>query len=396
MITFLLVIIYIAFIGLGLPHSLFGAALESIRLDFGVSTDAVNYVTLIISGCTVISSMLGARLTKKFGTSRVVAVSTLVAAAALLGFSFSPNLTVMCLCAVPLGLSAGATDSSLNNYIALNYSAMHMNFLHCFYGVGVMASPYIMSIMLDISSWQNGYRVIFSIQIVIAAIMFLSLPLWKKVGGVESEDEDKNAKPLSYIKMAKTGAVRLDWLMCISINAIEGVVGTWGASYLKNAHALTEAEAAGAIVFFYAGLAGGRFLSGLLSTKMQNRTVMNIATGIMLVGAAALFVPTKFFAVSALFLVGLGNGPVYPNIMHLTPRHFGKEYSNSLVGSQMATAYFGIMIAPPVFGFLSAMISPAVFPIYIAILGAVFVAASVFFFRRIKNFKPEEAFGESK
>ena len=179
MITLLLIVIYIAFIGLGLPHSLFGAVWPAIQLDFGVSIEAANYVTVIISGCTVISSMLGARLTKKFGTSRVVAASTLLAALSLLAFSFANSIVLMCLSAIPLGLSAGATDSSLNNYIALNYSAMHMNFLHCFYGVGVMASPYLMSIMLDTSNWQSGYRVIFAIQTAIALIIILSLPLWK-------------------------------------------------------------------------------------------------------------------------------------------------------------------------------------------------------------------------
>ena len=180
MITFLLVIIYIAFIGLGLPHSLFGAAWPAIQLDFGVSIDAANYVTLIISGFTVISSMLGARLTKKFGTSRVVAASTLLAAAALLGFSFSESIVIMCLCAIPLGLSAGATDSSLNNYSALNYSAMHMNFLHCFYGIGVSVSPFILSFTLSQGSWQNGYRIMFFVQLLISIVLFLSLPLWKK------------------------------------------------------------------------------------------------------------------------------------------------------------------------------------------------------------------------
>ena len=394
MITLLLVFIYVAFIGLGLPHSLFGAAWPAIQLDFGVPIDAANYVTLIISGCTVISSMLGARLTKKFGTSRVVATSTLLAAAALLGFSFAENIVIMCLCAVPLGLSAGATDSSLNNYIALNYSAMHMNFLHCFYGVGVMTSPYLMSIILDKSGWQSGYRVIFAIQLVIAAIMLLSLPLWKKVGGIEAEDEDKNARPLSYVTMAKTSAVRLDWLMCVSINAIEGVVGIWGSSYLISAHSLSEASAAGAITLFYIGIAGGRFLSGLLSAKISNRKLITLGTAIMMAGVVCMFIPVKALAIAGLFLVGFGNGPVYPNIMHLTPENFGKAHSNSLVGSQMATAYFGIMIAPPIFGLLAKWISASVFPIYIALWGVVFIIATVLFTKKIKSFKPEEAFPE--
>ena len=160
-ITALLTVIYIAYIGLGLPHSLFGAVWPSIQADFSLSIEYANYITVIISGCTVISALLGAKLTEKFGTARVVAGSMTLAAMALFGFSFSQNLFMMCLFSVPLGLSAGATDSALNNYIALNYSARHMNFLHCFYGVGVMASPYIMSVMMDTSDWQQGYRVIF-------------------------------------------------------------------------------------------------------------------------------------------------------------------------------------------------------------------------------------------
>ena len=392
MITLLLIVIYVAFIGLGLPHSLFGAAWPAIQLDFGVSIDAANYVTVIISGFTVISSMLGARLTKKFGTSRVVATSTLLAAAALLGFSFAENIVVMCLCAVPLGLSAGATDSSLNNYIALNYSAMHMNFLHCFYGVGVMTSPYLMSIILDKSGWQSGYRVIFLIQLGIAAIMLLSLPLWKKVGGTEKDAESITANPISYITMAKSATVRLDWLMCVSINAVEGFVGIWGASYLVHAHAFTEARAAAAISLFYIGIAGGRFLSGILSTKISNMNLIKIGTAIMMSGAILMFVPFKFLAVAGLFLVGFGNGPIYPNIMHLTPRHFGEEYSNSLVGSQMATAYLGIMVAPPIFGFLAKWINAGVFPIYIGVWGVIFIAATLLFLKKIKDFKPEDEF----
>ena len=179
MATALLIIIYIAFIGLGLPHSLFGAVWPEIQREFGVSIDFANYVTLIISGCTVASAMLGARITNKFGTARVVSVSTFLAAIALLGFSFSGNLVAMCFFAIPLGLSAGATDAALNNYIALNYSAMHMNFLHCFYGVGVMTSPYVMSVMLKNYDWHYGYKVIFLIQLSIALIILITLPLWK-------------------------------------------------------------------------------------------------------------------------------------------------------------------------------------------------------------------------
>jgi fucose permease len=249
-----------------------------------------------------------------------------------------------------------------------------------------MTSPYLMSIMLDTSNWQSGYRVIFIIQSVIAAIMLLSLPLWKKAGGVENaeESQDLKAEPLSYLTMVKTPKIRLVWLMCIAINAIEGVVGIWGATYLVNAHGLTEARAAGAITLFYIGIAGGRFLSGILSNKISERRLITLGTAIMMAGIASMLIPLKALAILGLFLVGLGNGPVYPNIMHLTPENFGKAHSNSVVGSQMATAYFGIMIAPPIFGFLAKWINAGIFPIYIGIWGALFILAAAFFLKKMK------------
>lgn len=385
MATTLLLIIYIAFIGLGIPHSLFGAVWPAIQTDFVLPLDAANYITTIISGCTVISSMLGARLTNKFGTSTVVTVSLCLSAMALLGFSFAGGLVTMCLFSIPLGLSSGAIDASLNNYIALHYSAIHMNFLHCFYGIGVMTSPYIMSLTLNTAQWRFGYRVIFLIQAVIALIMIFSLPLWKKARFKKEESvcDDITYKNLSYIKMAKMPSVRLDWLMCISANAIEGVGGLWGSTYLVFSHGFGEAEAAGAITLFYIGMAGGRFLSGILSTRLKSWTLIKIGTVVMMLGIILLPFSVTALAVTGLFLIGLGNGPIYPNIMHLTPRHFGEEYSGSIVGSQMAAAYFGIMVAPPVFGALAKRIGTAFYPGYIALWAIIFIISALFFLRKV-------------
>jgi len=386
MVTALLLVIYIAFIGLGIPHSLFGAVWPAIQTDFSLPLDAANYITTIISGCTVISSMLGARLTNKFGTSLVVTVSLCLSALALLGFSFAGGLAVMCILSIPLGLSSGAIDASLNNYIALHYSAMHMNFLHCFYGIGVMLSPYIMSLTLNEAKWREGYRVIFSVQAIIALIMILSLPLWKKVRftNVDSGEEEVTYKNLSYVKMAKMPEIRLDWLMCISANAIEGVGGIWASTYLVFTHGFGEAKAAGAITLFYIGMALGRFLSGILSTKLSSWTLIKTGTAVMILGIILLPITVPYAAVAGLFLLGLGNGPIYPNIMHLTPRHFGEEYSGSIIGSQMATAYFGIMVAPPIFGAMAEKIGTAIFPWYIAVWTAIFIASAFFFLRKIK------------
>ena len=386
MVTALLIIIYIAFIGLGLPHSLFGAAWPAIQADFALSIDSANYVTILISGFTVIASMLGARLVNRFGTRAVVTCGTLLAALALFGFSISRSLWMMCIFAIPLGFSSGAIDATLNNYIALYYSAMHMNFMHCFYGIGIMTSPYIMSKMLEKSTWRTGYRAIFFLQLIIAMIIIVTLPMWKKVKhrSIASETEAAASKNLSYIKMAKMSEIRLDWLMCVAINAVEGVAGIWGSSYLIYAHNFTEAAAAGAITMFYIGMALGRFLSGLLSAKMSSWRIIKIATIIMMIGTLMMFVPVPVIAVGGLFFVGFGNGPIYPTIMYLTPRHFGEEYSGSVLGSQMAAAYFGVMIGPPLFGYTAKLISASVLPAYIAVWNVIFIISAILFLRKIK------------
>ena len=386
MVTALLVVIYIAFIGLGLPHSLFGAAWPAIQTDFNVSIDSANYITMLITGCTVIASIFGARLVNRYGTRTVVMVSASMAAVALFGFSVSGNLWVMCLFAIPLGLSSGATDAALNNYIALHYSAMHLNFMHCFYGVGIMASPYIMSLILESSGWRVGYQAILGIQLVIVVVILATLPLWKKVRHAKKETkEEVTPKNLSYIDMVKTSEIRLDWLMCIAVNAIEGVVGTWGAYYLIHAHAFTEAKAAGLVTLFYIGLASGRFLSGLLSTKISSWNLIKFSIAVMVAGTVIMFVTKPTFAMVGLFLVGLGNGPVYPNIMHLTPRHFGEEHSASVLGYQMASAYFGFLIGPPIFGYLAKQINASVLPAYIMVWNALLILAVILFLRKFKK-----------
>ena len=387
MVTALLLVIYLSYVGLGLSHSLFGVALPSIQTEFGVSAASANYITMIITGSTIVSSMLGARLVNKFGTRAVLTVSASVAALAVLGFSVSGNLWMMCLFAIPLGLSAGATDAALNNYIALHYSAMHLNFMHCFYGVGIMASPYIMSIILENSGWRVGYQAILGIQILIIAVIVCTLPLWKKVKHNDKNDDGESVIPenLSYFAMAKTSEIRLNWLMCIAVNAIEGVSGTWGAFYLVHAHGFREADAAALITMFYIGLALGRFLSGILSTKISGWSVIKISVAVMVLGTLVLFVPVSIVAAIGFFFVGLGNGPIYPNFIHLAPRHFGKKHSASVLSSQMATAWFGVLIGPPIYGCLVELIAPSVMPVYILGWDVLFIIVMFLFVRTMKK-----------
>lgn len=383
----LLLVIYLTFICPGLASSLFGTAFPAIQTEFDLLPASANYITILTTGFTILSSMFGARLVNKFSTRTVVAVCTTLAAVSFLGFSISPNLWVMCLFAIPLGLSAGATDAALNNYISLHYKAIHMNFMHCFFGIGTIASPYIMSIMLRLDGWRGGYRMVFLLQLTIAVIFILSFPLWKKVNHqVQNEDTD-SIKPenLSYVAMAKNSAIRLDWLMCIAANAIEGVVMTWGSSFLIDAHSLSDASAAGLITTFFIGMTIGRFLSGLISTKISAWNLIKISSFVMLVGTMLMFVPVSSVAISGLFLVGLGVGPIYPNIMHLTPTHFGQKHSASVLSSQMAAAYLGILIAPPIFAWIANFIGYSFLHCYLLVIDIIFMVSAYLFSKKVKT-----------
>ena len=289
----LLVVIYIAFIGLGIPDSLIGSAWPAIYTELGLPVTNVSIVTMLISGCTVLSSILSDRIICRLGTGKVAALSTLMTACALLGFSFTNHFLFMCLLALPLGLGAGAIDSGLNNYLALHYDVKHINFLHCFYGVGVSVSPFFMSLAIGNGNWRGGYRYAFLVQIVIALVLLVSLPLWRKVSHHKAEEDapTETTTTLSLGQMLRMPSVRTAWAVMFTTNAIECACGAWGATFLVEARSFTAQDSAMALTLYYVGLASGRFLSGVLSGKI--RTWQRVHLGILGVAAAVglLFVP---------------------------------------------------------------------------------------------------------
>lgn len=388
MATILLIVIYIDFIGLGIPDSLFGAAWPAIYTEFGLPISYASFVTIIIYGGTVASSLLSAKVINRFGTSKVTAVSTALTAAGLLGFSFSGGLIWLCLFAVPLGLGAGAIDSALNNYIALHYKATHMSFLHCAYGVGVTLSPYLMALALsDNNDWRGGYRIAFFIQIGITAVTLFSLPLWSKIRRINTHDEEEDAAPrtLKLTELIKMPSVRAVWLIFFGSCAIEFTCGSWGSTFLVQSKGMSAENAAKIITFYYAGIAIGRFLSGILAAKLPSWRIIRIGQITIITAIVLLMLPLPVYVAAAgLFLVGLGNGPIYPNLIHLTPKNFGRDISQSVMGSQMAAASIGIMVMPPLFGLLAQGISTDIFPYFLLIMFAV-MAVSTFFL--IKNLK---------
>jgi len=385
----LLIVIYVAFIGLGVPDSLIGSAWPAIYSDFGLPVDAVSAVTLLISGSTVLSSIFSAGILNRFGTVKVTAVSTAMTAAALLGFSFAPHFIWMLPMAVILGLGAGAIDAGLNNYIALHYKASHMNFLHCFYGIGVSVSPYIMSLALSDNGWRNGYRTAFFIQLGITLIIVISMPLWKMKSERTSdviEENEQEAKVLTLRQMASIPAVRTVWVLMMATNAIEYACGTWGSTYLVNSEGFTPEAGAASLTLYYAGMALGRLLSGLLSEKM--RTWKRIGAGCIIVFCAVtmLLLPLPgAVSVAGLFFMGLGNGSIYPNLIHLTPHNFGRDVSQSVMGSQIAFAYIGVMIAPPLVGFVTRFFGISVYPILLTALFVIMILSLVIFIKQLKS-----------
>lgn len=368
MATLLLIVIFIDFIGLGIPDSLFGAAWPAINSDFGLPISAANAVTVTMTVCSIISSLMSSKLTEKFSTSKIAAVSTALTAVGLFGFSISKNIYMMFFFTLFLGFGAGAIDAVLNNYVAVHYRASHMNFLHCFYGIGVTLSPYLMSLALKNRSWQSGYHLAFIIQLVISIIAFASLPLWQKNGRL-SESSDEKSEKSSFAELIKLPGIKSTWLVFFGSCALEYVGGTWSSSFLVNSRGITVDRAALFVTVYYGGIAFGRFLSGIFSSKLKPQHIILIGT-ILIIPAIVLvsqpFIP-NLIAVG-MFLIGLGNGPLYPNMVHLTPIRFGAQRSQAVMGSQMAAAYIGILSMPTLTGFLAQKFSTDIFPYCLAVL----------------------------
>ncbi len=385
MATLLLVIIYIAFIGLGVPDSLIGAAWPEIHIQLNIPVESISILTFLVSGCTVLSSMFSAKILNKIGTSKVTAFSTAMTAVALIGYSFAPSFWFMIPLAVVLGLGAGAIDSGLNNYVALNFKASHMNFLHCFYGVGVSLSPYLMSQALSNVGWRGGYRYAFYVQAFIAILLIVSIPLWKKTSASDVSEEESGVN-LTLLQMAKMSEVRLVWVIMLVTNAIEYACGVWGSTYLVEEKGFASQHGALALTIYYVGMSIGRFASGLLADKISTWKRIGIGVIILAPAVAIMLLPLPGVAgVVGLFLIGLGNGSIYPNMIHLTPHNFGKEVSQSIMGSQIAFAYIGVMLAPPAVSLISGLFGIKVYPLLLAVLYVAMVISLKCFVGKLKK-----------
>ena len=366
MATLLLIVIYIGFIGLGVPDSLFGAAWPAIYGELDLPVSYSMFVSLTCSVCTLLSSLLSSRFINRFGTAKVTAVSTAMTALALLLASVSQNFIFLVLLAIPLGFGGGAIDAGLNNYVALHYNAMQMSFLHCFYGVGVSISPYILSFALNgAGGWRGGYQWVAILQVAISAIVIASLPLWKKVAQKPGMEEE-TLVTLTIPQLMKVKGLKPVWLMFFASCTVEYLCNAWGATFLVEHRGMSRADAAGTVTLYFVGLAVGRFLSGLFSKVLTPKKLVILGQAVLVVAVVLLFLPIPPWI--GLLLVGLGIGPIYPNLMHLTPGFFGRETSQSVMGSQMAAASLAFVLTPFVFAPLAQNVGLWLFPVYMALM----------------------------
>ena len=387
MATLLVIIIFATYVGLGIPDSLFGTAWPAIYTEFDLPISYSNYVTGLMYIGTIISSLLSARLTKKLGTPLVVALSTALTAIAILGFSYSQNILMLCLFSIPLGLGAGGIDNVLNTYVALNYKATHINFLHCSYGVGVTLSPFLMSLALKNSNnWQGGYRTMFFFQLALTIMCFLSIPIWKKVK--EQKPEQEETRVVSISQLLKIPIARSSLVIYFGSCAIESVCLAWGSTFLVNSKGLTPDKAAQMITFYFVGMTLGRFLSGVLVNKIPPKKIIVIGESITLIAIILTFAGKPSVAGLGLFLIGLGNGPIFPNMTHLTPIHMGRDISQSFIGLQGAVSYGSILLSPITFGLLAEKFSTDIFSIFQIVAIVITVISTYVMLKHSKRIQP--------
>ena len=402
MFSLLLLIIYLSFVSLGLPDAVLGAAWPIIHEEFGVPISFSGSIYMLISCCTIMSSLKSESLRLRFGTGKITAFSVLLTAVAIFGFSISPSLSVMLFFAIPYGLGAGSVDAALNHYVAVHYSGRSMNWLHCMWGIGAALGPYILGFVLQRGeSWRSGYLVLSMIQATLTIILFLSLGLWGKEEKKEKTEEKKT--PMSFRQILSITGAKECLVSFFLYCAIEQTLGLWSGSFMVYSLKIEAKLAASFVALFYFGITFGRFLAGILAAKWQDEALILGGCGILFLGLVLLFcsmVPSQevklfgmelrqLLVICALLLSGLGCAPIYPAIIHSTPRNFGAENTSALIGKQMAAAYIGSMSFPPFFGVLAKIFGTGLFPFFSAVLffGMLFMYRNLLYKTREKRGK---------
>lgn len=379
MVNLLLAVIYVAFISLGLPDAVLGAAWPTMSVDLGAPISWAGGISMTISAGTIVSALLSDRMTLHFGAGKVTAVSVALTALALFGFSVAPNYWVLILLAIPYGLGAGGVDAALNNYVAIHYESRHMSWLHAMWGIGALTGPYIMGFALGAGQgWPWGYRYISILQVALTAILIFSLPLWKKrseakTGEVSGESDgtvnDETRKPLGVRGVLAIRGAKEILVMFFCYCALESTAMLWGSSYMVLGKGIDKTTAAMWASLFCIGITVGRLASGFLTMKFNDPTMIRLGQALVLTGIVSMLLPLPYNigTIVGLMIIGLGCAPIYPCVIHSTTAYFGEDKSQAIVGMQMACAYVGSMCMPPVFGLIAQHISVLWFPLYMLV-----------------------------
>lgn len=376
MIGLLLAIIYLSFISLGLPDGLLGAAWPTMCLEMDVPVSYAGWISMTVALGTIVSSLMSDRLTLRFGTGKVTACSVAMTALALFGFSVTKNYWMLFLWAVPYGLGAGSVDASLNNYVALHYASRHMSWLHCMWGLGASIGPYIMGFALaGGKGWAAGYRYVGILQIVLTAVLFLSLSLWKERNRIPEGETGAPRQPLKPREIIRIPGAKEVLITFFCYCALEQTAILWGSTYMVRMLGMDEERAASLASMFFIGITSGRFLSGFMTIKINDKNMVRLGLSVILVGVIVMLLPLgETAAIAGLLLIGLGCAPLYPCVIHSTPERFGEENSQAIIGVQMASAYTGILMMPPVYGILANHFTHGLLPWF---LGAILVVMTV-------------------
>ena len=383
----ILVLTYLTFISLGLGDSLLGSAWPAMYGQFGVDAAAAGSLAMIISGSTIVATYLSAKILRRVGTGFVLAAGLSLMAVAILGFSASNHFLLLCLLAIPLGFGAGSIDAGGNGFLALHYSAKHMSWLHCFWGVGATAGPAIMAFsLIQLNGWTIGYRIVGFIMLAVAVVLFASLSRWKKVHPVNKEQPEIHADSETDVPSTSTllrlRGARLSILLFFVTGGLEMTLGLWGSTYLVLARGVARETATSWLALYYLGLTVGRFIFGFIAARLQSQNVIRIGQGLIALGVIVILLPFDTSLMPGFILLGLGIAPLFPNYIHNTPHLFGRQHTQAMIGLQMVGTYVGVMLLPPLFGLIANRFGYSLFPLFVGILLAITVLIVTILYRQ--------------
>lgn len=372
----LLAVIYAAFISLGLPDGALGVAWPFMRQDFGKTLEAAGILTIILTICSAVSSILGSRLTVRFGIGILTLSSCLMTATGLLGYSLAPVFIALVPAVLLLGFGQGAIDAGLNSYVASHYSSRHMNWLHSCWGIGATAGPAVITAAIAGGmGWRTGYRILALIQGSVAVLLFLSLGLWQRVhtlrttaastasvldaavapdtaDGTISANKTPSASELKKENRAAAAQVAIFALYV----SCEFAIGLWGYSLLVESRGVSEVTAGIWMATYYGAITGGRLVTGMVVNRLGNKLMIRLGLSVAFFGLLLLFLPflipalPEWFNALAVILIGTGFAPVYPCTSHETPRRFRPGKAERVMGYQVGAACLGGAFLPAALG----------------------------------------------